>query len=149
MHRGVKTAAMVTLSLAAFGPDALSDDGFIRGVDFSSVARIEAAGGIYTENGTPTDPFAILSGHGVNYVRIRTWHSPVDGENNLEETLALARRISDAGLGLLLNVHYSDTWADPGHQTKPAAWQGLSFETLKDSVYEYTRERDHLRDVVG
>jgi arabinogalactan endo-1,4-beta-galactosidase len=76
----------------------------------------------------------------MNYARLRVWHSPANGENNLSETLALAQQISAAGLKLLLNIHYSDTWADPGSQTKPVAWQGVPFEVLKDSVYEYTAD---------
>jgi len=76
----------------------------------------------------------------MNYVRLRVWHTPANGANNLSETLTLAQRISEAGLKLLLNIHYSDTWADPGRQTKPAAWQGIPFEALKDSVYRYTSD---------
>ncbi len=133
---------MVALLLAAglFHSVALSQDLFLRGVDFSAVGQVETHGGIYRENGLPADPFTILSTHGVNFVRPRTWHTPANGNNNLQETLMLAQRISVAGMGFLLNIHYSDSWADPGQQTKPAAWQGLSFETLKDSVYAYTSD---------
>jgi arabinogalactan endo-1,4-beta-galactosidase len=51
----------------------------------------------------------------------------------------MARRIKQKGLGLMLDIHYSDTWADPGHQSRPASWESLTFEALKDSVREYTR----------
>ena len=73
-------------------------------------------------------------------VRLRLWHTPDSGWNDLTATLALAQRIQEAQLDLLLDIHYSDTWADPGQQHKPAAWRELSFDQLQDSVYTYTRD---------
>ncbi|MGD8628858.1 MAG: glycosyl hydrolase 53 family protein, partial [bacterium] len=81
----------------------------------------------------------ILKDHGFNYVRLRVWHTPPGAYCSLENTLLMAQRIKQKDLGLLLDIHYSDTWADPGHQSRPAAWEGLTFQALKDSVYEYTR----------
>jgi len=60
--------------------------------------------------------------------------------NDLPYTIALARRIRASGARLFLNFHYSDTWADPGHQTRPRAWSGLSFPDLEKRVEEYTRD---------
>lgn len=111
----------------------------IRGVDISFLDQVEQLGGVYYENNQPDDLLAILKRHSVTHIRLRIWHTPENGINGLESTLRMARRIDSAGFKLLLNFHYSDTWADPGHQTKPAAWQGLSFQTLNDSVFEYTR----------
>jgi arabinogalactan endo-1,4-beta-galactosidase len=59
---------------------------------------------------------------------------------DLDYTLALARRIEEAGAQLLLDFHYSDTWADPGHQHKPAAWADLPFDELVAAVEAYTRD---------
>jgi len=70
--------------------------------------------------------------------RLRIWHSPQDGYNDLTHTLDMAKRIKALGMGLLLDFHYSDTWADPAHQTKPAAWADLSFDQLREAVYSYT-----------
>ena len=135
------TACSVGLLLGTYlSFKTLSQDAFIRGADFSAVGQVESHGGVYKENGIPTDPFEILSAHGVNFIRLRIWHTPANGTHNLQETLTIARRISDAAMGFLLNIHYSDSWADPGQQTKPAAWQGLPFEVLKDSVYRYTSD---------
>ena len=60
--------------------------------------------------------------------------------NSLDYTVKLAKRIKKANLKFLLDFHYSDTWADPGHQIKPKAWEGLSFPQLEKAVYQYTKD---------
>ena len=112
---------------------------FIRGVDVSFLDQIENHGGVFKENGIPRDALSILHNHGINYVRLRLWHMPSGGYNNLQRTLLMAARVKQLGMKFLLDVHYSDSWADPGQQSKPAAWTGLSFPSLKDSIYRYTR----------
>ncbi len=113
----------------------------IRGVDISSLPKVEGHGGVfYDDAGQQQDIFQILADHGVNYVRLKLWHTPVSGYNNLERVKAMARRIEAADMGFLLNLHYSDTWADPGKQYKPAAWEDLDYDQLKAAVYDYTRE---------
>jgi arabinogalactan endo-1,4-beta-galactosidase len=81
----------------------------------------EECGAVYRDAGAERDAMQIMKDHGLNWVRLRLWHTPQDGYNNLERTLAMAQRVKTNGLRLLLNFHYSDTWADPGNQTKPAA----------------------------
>ncbi|MBN1465361.1 glycosyl hydrolase 53 family protein [candidate division KSB1 bacterium] len=112
---------------------------FIKGVDLSALLEIEDHGGVFKENGISRDALLILKDHGVNFVRLRIWHRPVSGYNNLAKTALMAERIKSAGCKFLLDFHYSDTWADPGRQTKPAAWQNLAFQALQDSLYHYTR----------
>ncbi len=112
---------------------------FIRGVDISTIPQIELFGGKYKLNGQVKDPIEIFKSNGANYVRLRLWHSPSNGYCGLEQTLQFAKRIKASGLKFLLNLHYSDTWADPGRQTKPSAWSNLTFDQLKDSVYTYTK----------
>jgi arabinogalactan endo-1,4-beta-galactosidase len=114
-------------------------DSFIRGVDISFTQQIEDLGGKYKINGIEKDVLDILKDSGVNYIRLRIWHTPINGYCGLEKTLEFARRIKSKGFRFLLDFHYSDSWADPGKQTKPAAWQNLSYEILKDSVYEYSK----------
>jgi arabinogalactan endo-1,4-beta-galactosidase len=111
---------------------------FIKVVDLSVLLEIEANGGIFKENGIPKDALQIFKDHGINFIRLRLWHAPVNGYNNLGKTLLMASRIKTLGLKFLLDIHYSNTWADPGHQTKPTAWQNLPFQSLKDSIYQYT-----------
>jgi arabinogalactan endo-1,4-beta-galactosidase len=120
---------------------------FIKGADISFLQEIENHGGVFRDDGVATDLLDILKDHGFNYARLRIWHTPQTGYCGLDSTLLIAARIKAEGLGLLLDFHYSDTWADPGKQYKPGAWQGLGFDALKDSVFEYThRVVRRLRD---
>jgi arabinogalactan endo-1,4-beta-galactosidase len=111
---------------------------FIKGADISFVPQIEDLGGAYYVDGTQTDPVEIFSQNGVGYIRLRLWHTPANGYCGLASTIQMASRVKQLGLKFLLDIHYSDTWADPAHQTKPAAWQSLSYTQLVDSVYSYT-----------
>lgn len=125
-------------------PDTLAGppEGFALGGDISLLKKIQEYGGTYSMDGEQTDPLNIFKVHGWNYARLRLFHTP-DQEgavvNDLEYTLDLAGRIKEAGMKLMLDFHYSDTWADPGRQRKPAAWENIPFEILKDSVYQYTK----------
>jgi arabinogalactan endo-1,4-beta-galactosidase len=134
---GLWSSAGAPAGDAATGPR--QQGGFIKGADVSFLQEIENRGGVFREAGAPKDPLDILKSHGFNYVRLRLWHDPPAGYCSLDSTLVMASKIKAKGLGLLLDIHYSDTWADPGKQFKPRAWEGVPFEALKDSVYEYTR----------
>ncbi|MFC5529496.1 glycosyl hydrolase 53 family protein [Cohnella yongneupensis] len=131
---GGPTAAVTT-------PPTPADD-FVKGADVSTLPAIEDAGGKYYDNGVEKGLLAILKDHGVNYVRLRIWNDPVQagGYNDKAHTVAMAKRVKDAGLKLLLDFHYSDFWADPGAQVKPAAWASLTFPQLNDAMYAYTAE---------
>lgn len=127
--------------------------GRMIGADISFLPQIEnQAGrffqgtGTFLEGGREVDAVDLLKRHGFNYVRLRIFHtpenekgySPGQGFCGLDSTMSMARRIKAAGLGLLLDFHYSDYWADPQQQHKPLAWAGLDYETLKDSLRSYT-----------
>ena len=119
---------------------------FVIGADLSYVNEIEDAGGVYKVNGKQQDPFTVMKSIGVNTVRVRLWHNPDwkkqlnNGKlySDLYDVEKIIRRAKQAGMAVNLDLHYSDTWADPDHQPTPAAWASLSFEALKDSVYQYT-----------
>jgi arabinogalactan endo-1,4-beta-galactosidase len=122
---------------------------FIIGADISGVQQREDGGFRFRDvNGTTPAGTAstgggiltILKNHGFNYVRLRTWVNPSGGWCNLTNTIRFAQGVKQAGMGFLLDFHYSDTWADPGTQTKPAAWASLSFSELVTRVYDYTRD---------
>ena len=113
---------------------------FVKGVDGSFLQEIEEHGGTYYDNGVAQDALQIFKNHGINYVRLRVWHTPSSGYNDLAHTLTMARRVKSLGLGLLIDLHYSDTWADPGRQTKPAAWAKLSSKQLEKAVHDYTND---------
>ena len=112
---------------------------FINGVDISMLKQVEDNGGLFYEDGNQIDPIQIFKDKGINTARIKIWHTPSQNYNNLESVLEIAYRASSVGLDLLLDFHYSDTWADPSSQTKPSAWVDLDFETLCDSVEQYSR----------
>lgn len=135
--RAILISIMLTSQLLA--QDYRTESELIKGVDISTLLEIEDYGGIFKENGNPKDALEIFKDHGINYIRLRIWHTPNSGYCNLSKTLLMASRIKNLGLKLLLDIHYSDTWADPGHQAKPVAWENLSFQSLKDSVYQYTK----------
>ena len=116
-----------------------SDDDFMRGVDISFNQQIEDLGGKFKDGGIEKNILDIFKSNGVNYVRLRLWHTPKDKYCGLEKTILFAKKTKAKGFKLLLDIHYSDWWADPGQQNKPAAWQNLSFTVLKESVYAYTK----------
>jgi beta-galactosidase len=117
------------------------------GADISFLPELEARGMKFSDKGVTKDAIEIIKDHGINYVRLRIFHdpakdsgySPKKGFCNLDYTKQMAKRVKAAGLKLLLDFHYSDYWADPGKQYKPAAWKDLSFEELKKALYDYTK----------
>ncbi len=118
------------------------------GADISFLPELEAGGIKFSDKGVEKDAIDILKDHGFNYVRLRIFndpaadsgYSPKKGFCDLQHTLEMAKRIKKSGLKLLLDFHYSDTWADPGKQFKPVAWKGLSFPDLAKALQDYTRK---------
>ena len=119
---------------------------FVKGMDLSTLLELEKCGVKYYVDGTEMDILDIMKKYDVDTIRIRLWNDPYSesgesygaGENDLKTTLAIAKKVTDAGLGVLLNFHYSDFWADPGKQIKPKAWEGYSVEELEQAVYDFT-----------
>jgi len=135
----MRTILIMFLLVSAVSENFSQTNTIIKGVDLSFAPQIEELGGKYKVNGESRDILDIVKENGVNYVRLRLWHTPSGGFSGLEKTLLYAKKIKSKGINLLLDFHYSDSWADPGRQTKPSAWANLSFELLKDSVYRYTK----------
>ncbi len=116
---------------------------FAKGADISWLPQMEASGyTFYNDNGKAEDCFKILKDHGINSIRLRTFVNPSNdkfsGHCSKEETVAMAVRAKQWGMRVMIDFHYSDTWADPAHQAKPAAWVGLDFQTLQNTLYNYT-----------
>jgi arabinogalactan endo-1,4-beta-galactosidase len=111
----------------------------IRGGDLSFTPQLEAAGIRFSDRGAVRPVEQILARRGATMVRLRVWTAPPPGYSDADSALAMARRVKRAGMKVLLNLHYSDFWADPGHQDTPAAWVGQDLATLADTVYDYTR----------
>ncbi|MGW4638900.1 glycosyl hydrolase 53 family protein [Sphaerisporangium sp. NPDC004334] len=111
----------------------------IKGADVSTLAKSEAYGGVYYgSDGARRDALSVLRSSGANYARLKVWVRPADGYNDKAHVLAMARRVKALGMGLLVDFHYSDRWADPGTQTKPASWASLPFDQLRQAVYDHT-----------
>ena len=116
-----------------------SDTTFIKGADISWVTEMESKGiKFYNKNGVATDCFALMKEIGMNAIRIRVWVNPANKWNGIEDVIAKCIRAKNLGLKLLIDFHYSDNWADPGKQIKPAAWSTASFPVLKDSLKTHT-----------
>jgi arabinogalactan endo-1,4-beta-galactosidase len=121
-------------------------DKFVMGTDLSYVNQVEDYGGAFKDSGQVKDVFKLLKAHGNNLVRVRLWHSPNwtaplnNGKqySDLQDVVRTIRRAKSEGMQVNLDLHYSDTWADPASQTTPKAWEGLPLSILKDSVYQYT-----------
>ncbi|HVZ98037.1 MAG TPA: glycosyl hydrolase 53 family protein [Chitinophagaceae bacterium] len=112
---------------------------FAKGADVSWTSEMEAQNiKFYSRSGAGEDIFQVLKEEGINSIRLRAWVHPADGYNNTNDVVAKAMRAKNAGMKIMIDLHYSDTWADPGHQTKPAAWSTPDINALKDSVYNYT-----------
>ena len=116
---------------------------FVKGADIGWLQQMEATGyKFYNDNGKEEDCFKILKDHGINTIRLRTWVNPsnhrASGHNSKAETVAMAVRAQKWGMRIMINFHYSDSWADPGKQRKPAAWEGHDFPQLLQDLYDYT-----------
>lgn len=112
---------------------------FIKAADLSMLPLIESEGTIYYNNNTiPEDALLTLKKAGCNTIRIRLWHTPTVNQSGFNEVKALTQRVKNNGMKVWLSVHYSDTWADPGNQIKPSAWNSLTFTQLKAQFENYT-----------
>ena len=146
MHRPrLRLGIAAACALAAVGvgvtaaPAGAASTLAIHGADLSTLQRAEDLGAkYYNQNGTQGDPLQILKAAGMNYVRLRVWVNPASGYNNQSKVVAFGKQVKAAGLKLLVDFHYSDTWADPGKQFTPAAWNGHSLSQLETDVYQYT-----------
>jgi arabinogalactan endo-1,4-beta-galactosidase len=133
------------------------DGSFILGADISSVPESDDFGTAFIDtDGTQKSMLELLKAHGFNYVRLRTFLNPLaafgygsgngcnakaEAYNDLEHTVAFASEVKAAGMGLLVDFHYSDTWADPGKQVIPEQWRGVqSVDALAGLVQAYTTE---------
>ncbi len=119
-------------------PAAAQSSPFYLGADISALATIEQRGGVYLDGDQPGDAIAIFMKHGWTCFRLRIWVDPTNGVNGLDYTTKLAKRIKDAGGTFILDFHYSDWWADPQKQNKPAAWANLNFDALVKESGAYT-----------
>ncbi len=129
------------------------------GGDISLLPEYENAGAQYKDETGKVIPSLLpwLKTQGMNAMRVRLFVNPKaykekygnrtdehkydpNACQDLEYITPLCKRIVDNGFDLMLDFHYSDTWADPGKQWTPLDWQGLSDEQLYQKIYDYTKE---------
>ena len=137
-----------TVSIAQI---ALADD-FITGADLSSYYSLRQSGVVFKdEEGNVLDDqgfFNYLAEGGTNWVRIRVWNNPFDGNNkgygggnnDINVAKELGKLATNAGMKVLIDFHYSDFWADPGKQKEPKAWSGYTLAQKVEAVETYTKE---------
>ena len=129
---------------------------FFNGADISEVQEYERNNAkFYDVDGSESDIFTILKTHGFNSIRLRTFVSPkakygyaasgcghdAEAYGDKDHVVAYAKKVKAAGMGLLIDIHYSDVWADPGKQIIPERWRGVNnANAMADSVYAYTKD---------
>ena len=116
---------------------------FVRGADIGWLSQMEATGyKFYDSTGTQRDCLQILKDHGINTVRLRVFVNPstdkINGHCSKTETVAMALRAKAMGMRIMIDFHYSDSWADPAKQNKPAAWANNTFTQLQTDLYNHT-----------
>ena len=119
--------------------EALSDPIYL-GADLSYVNEMLDCGGSYLSQGKEVDPYELFAEKGANLIRLRLWHNPGWTDySNLSDVKLAIQKSKESGMGVLLDFHYSDEWADPAKQLVPEAWRDIeSMEILGDSLYAYT-----------
>jgi arabinogalactan endo-1,4-beta-galactosidase len=127
-------------ALLALGALPASATDLYFGADLSYANQIVDCGGIYRDNGKPADVYSIFKDHGANLIRVRIW---TDGNkspySNLPDVIRTIRATREKGMQVLLDFHYSDSWADAGKQYTPKAWEDITdTDALADTLYRYT-----------
>ena len=113
---------------------------FAKGADISWVTQMESSGYLFYDSmGKQQDCFLLMKSLGLNAIRLRVWVNPSDGWCNTNDLVKKAIRANNAGLKIMIDFHYSDSWADPGHQTIPAEWVSQGIRMLDSSLYLHTQ----------
>ena len=116
-------------------------DNFAKGADIGWLSEMESKGiKFYNASGQQQDCIDLLKQLGVNSIRLRVWVNPLNGWCGKQDVINQAVRASQKGMRILIDFHYSDYWADPGKQNKPAAWKSLSFADLNTALAAHTKE---------
>lgn len=113
------------------------ENGFARGADVGWLTQMEAEGLKFFAPGsdTPMECMQLLRDYcGVNSIRLRVWVNPDEQWNSIADVVAKAVRAEKLGMRTMIDFHFSDTWADPGHQQMPRAWEGLTLPELEQAV---------------
>lgn len=116
---------------------------FAKGADISWVTELESQGHrFYNVADEERECTALMKEYGLNAVRLRVWVDPKEHDNwcNTADLVAKAKRAHTLGMDVMVDFHYSDWWADPGQQHKPASWKSLSLADLKNAIAVHTTD---------
>jgi arabinogalactan endo-1,4-beta-galactosidase len=133
-------SGLITFLVVLSSIKPVSAQEFAIGADLSFLSAAEKSGFQFKEDGKAKPGLEIFRDHGYNWIRLRLFHTPTELPNDLEYTIALAQEAKKLGYKILLDFHYSDTWADPAKQFIPLTWEGKSHEELVRAVREYSRD---------
>jgi arabinogalactan endo-1,4-beta-galactosidase len=134
----LKRFIIIMLLGLVIAPPRLHSQEYAIGADLSFLKSAEDRKFGFRENDSIKPGLQIFKDHGYNWIRLRLFHTPTELPNNLEYTIALAKKAKSMGYKFLLDFHYSDTWADPGKQFTPKAWEKMSHQELVKAVYDYS-----------
>lgn len=137
----MKNITAVILLFLFIGCQGQSDNTFYQGGDLSYLNELLDCGAVFRAEGKKVDPYQLFGDKGANISRLRLWHTPdwKNGYSDFKDVEKAIRLSKEAGMSVLLDFHYSDTWADPQHQVIPKAWEGIeNLDVLADSLYQYT-----------
>jgi len=148
----LKTATLLLLLITGicFG----QNKEFAKGADVGWLPQMEATGyKFYDSDGSEKDCLQLLKDRGMNSIRLRVWVNPSDdrasGHCSKAETVVMAMRAQKMGFRIMIDFHYSDSWADPAKQFKPKAWEKHSFPELLNDVYNHTFDVINALKVAG
>ena len=137
-RQAVCLAALATPPLAC-GPAVAESLLPYLGADLSYVNEMEDCGARYRSGDDTVDPYVLFADKGTRLVRLRLWHDPQWTDyGTLDDVIRSSKRAKAAGMQVLLDIHYSDDWADPGDQIVPAAWREFDGDRLAQAVHDYT-----------
>ena len=150
----ILVAAAITLLCSCCGktsqPEAAPERSFVKGADISWVTEMESNGyKFYDAAGQERELTALMKEVGCNAIRLRVWVHPKGGWNGKADVVAKARRAQALGMKVLIDFHYSDSWADPGQQTVPLLWQGNDADEMAAAVKAHTQEVLQALKVAG
>lgn len=146
------TLLLLLINGVTFGQN--NEVAFAKGADVGWLPQMEATGyKFYDTDGSEKDCLQLLKDRGMNSIRLRVWVNPSDdkasGHCSKDETVAMALRAQKMGFRIMINFHYSDSWADPAKQFKPKVWEKHSFPELLNDVYVHTFDVINALKVAG
>ena len=122
-------------------PVMIERESFAKGADISWWTQMVSEGHeFYNSSGKKTSCTALMKEIGMNAVRLRVWVNPESGWNGKEDVLRKAREAKENGMDIMIDFHFSDTWADPGHQTPPAAWASFNVQQMSEAVHSHVSD---------